>query len=353
MRGILAVIGKRGSQQGQRIDAGAISRHIFGSSAVIAALLFGAAAVVGAETSEPLAIVNHSPLAANRALPRQRSAFVRQGLSVDLDATVSSHFIEERGSQASLFLDGETQTLTLDLRYGLSERWDLGLTLPHRRHSTGFLDGLINDWHGFFALPDGGRSHFPEDVLAYVYDGPDGRFDRQMAARGVAEPTLETSYALAEEPGLAVAAVLGVQWERGEPRALTGSGGLEGFAALRFSGQHRGDLPLTWHGQLGYSAAERSEPLSALARSGLWFVGIGVDWQVAPRWSLLAQFDGHRAPFDSELGALGDHTGLLSLGLRWRASQRWSLEVGFTEDVLVETAPDVSFFGRLRYRPGD
>lgn len=331
--------------------AGAARGQVLG---VLAALLLGAAGTVAtAGVSEPLAIVNHSPLVAGRALPRQRAADIREGLSLDVDVTLTSHFIEESTAQESLFLDGETQTFTLDLRYGLSDRWDIGLTLPHRRHGTGFLDGMINDWHDFFALPDGGRSQFPKDVLAYVYDGPGGRFSRQTAVRGLADPTLETSYALAARPGLALTAVLGLQWDHGEPEALTGSGGNEGFVALRFSGEHRSQLPLTWHGQLGYSSAERSEPLPRLARRGLWFIGLGVDWQLAPHWSLLAQFDGHEAPFVSELGALGDHAGLLSLGLRWRATPNWSFELGFSEDVLVETAPDISFFGRLRYRPGD
>jgi hypothetical protein len=39
---------------------------------------------------------------------------------------------------------------------------------------------------------------------------------------------------------------------------------------------------------------------------------------------------------------------MLSLALRWRASERWAVDVGFSEDVVVETAPDINFFLDVR-----
>lgn len=324
-----------------------------GAFAVYGLFAGGYAATAVSATNEPLAVVNHSPLVANRAIPRQRTARVRDGLSVGLGTEVTSHFIEERRGGESVFLDGETQTLTLDFRYGFGDRWDLGLLLRHRRHAAGFLDGVINDWHDFFAMPDGGRSQFPTEVLAYRYTGEVESYQRTSPASGVVDPVLEASYSLVAQPDLAIAAVLGAQLQHGTPEALTGAGGLQHFAAIRFSGDHRGDWPLTWHGQVGYSYAPDSAPLPSLAQEGLWFAGLGADWQLTPDWSLLAQFDAHEAPFNSALNALGSNAGLLSLGLRFQAAPGWQLEIGFSEDILVETAPDITFFGRLLYFPAD
>jgi hypothetical protein len=39
---------------------------------------------------------------------------------------------------------------------------------------------------------------------------------------------------------------------------------------------------------------------------------------------------------------------MLSMGLRWRASEKWSVDFGFSEDVVVETAPDINFLLNVR-----
>jgi len=288
---------------------------------------------------------------ANRLLPTQRSAEIAEGLQVGVSYAISSHFIDEIGGPETLFLDGETHDATLNLRYGFAERWDLALTLPYRSHRDGFLDGVINDWHDVFGLPDGGRSHFPNGELAYRYQGPAGDFSMSSPEAGLADPQLALQFALwrGDEGWLSLAA--GVEWEGGDPAGLTGSGGEEVFAALRFSGRHQGNLPLTWHGQVGYSRADDVAPLGALAERDLWFAGLTADWRIGPAWSLVAQLDAHSAPFDSELAALSDASAMLSLAARWRLNPRWVIDAGFSEDVAVETAPDVVFFTRLRYSP--
>jgi long-subunit fatty acid transport protein len=76
-----------------------------------------------------------------------------------------------------------------------------------------------------------------------------------------------------------------------------------------------------------------------------------VDWQVAERWSLIAQVDSHAAPADSDITTLGDDAVMATVGVRWRFAQNWSVDVNVVEDIRVETAPDVTFQASLRYRP--
>jgi long-subunit fatty acid transport protein len=50
----------------------------------------------------------------------------------------------------------------------------------------------------------------------------------------------------------------------------------------------------------------------------------------------------------SHLAPLDQTAGMLSMGLRWRASEKWSVDFGFSEDVVVETAPDINFLLNVR-----
>jgi hypothetical protein len=40
---------------------------------------------------------------------------------------------------------------------------------------------------------------------------------------------------------------------------------------------------------------------------------------------------------------------MLSLALRWRPTSQWVIEVGFSEDVIVESAPDITFLFNASY----
>ena len=65
---------------------------------------------------------------------------------------------------------------------------------------------------------------------------------------------------------------------------------------------------------------------------------------------MLAQLDGNAAPTDSNLTPLGDDTLIFTGGVRWRITPVWSVDFSITEDILVDTASDVTFQAGVRYR---
>jgi hypothetical protein len=144
---------------------------------------------------------------------------------------------------------------------------------------------------------------------------------------------------------------LGYKFGTGDDDEFLGSGADDVFLALRFSGAQLSDLPLTWHGQLGYLHAGDSDVLDNLQEQDLWFAGLALDWRVAQNWSVIAQIDSHAAPMDSSLTGVGDDAVMATLGARWYVAQAWSVDVSVVEDIRVETAPDVTFQASLRYRP--
>jgi hypothetical protein len=66
---------------------------------------------------------------------------------------------------------------------------------------------------------------------------------------------------------------------------------------------------------------------------------------------VLVQYDGHSALLDGALEALSEPAGMLSMAVRWRPTSRWMIDAGFSEDVVVESAPDITFLLNARYVP--
>ena len=138
----------------------------------------------------------------------------------------------------------------------------------------------------------------------------------------------------------------------GDEDDFLGSGADDAYVAVRFTGDHLSDLPLRWHGQLGYLHAGSSDLIGPAQERDLWFAGLTVDWVVSENWSLLGQVDGHAAPMDSGTTALGEAAIMLTFGARWRFAPNWAVDFSVVEDAQVETAPDVTFQASLRYAGG-
>ena len=301
--------------------------------------------------SEPLWVDNLSPLTGLLGIPNQRDAAVEPGWILSMNSAIASQFIVDQQSDEALFFDGETTRLSLAARLALNERWDVAMTVPYVRQASGFLDGVINDWHAAFGMSDGGRSLYPEDNFAYKYASSGHALNVTEPQDGLGDVSVEVTRMLQRSGNQAVSASLGYKFATGDAQSFLGSGAGDTFAALRFSGVHQGDLPITWHGQLGYTWAGESELLGPDQRRHLWFAGLGFDWRLSEHWSFLVQYDGHSAPLFSELTSLGEAAALLSVGARWRAGAQWAIDLSFVEDIRVETAPDVTFQMNVRYLP--
>ena len=91
--------------------------------------------------------------------------------------------------------------------------------------------------------------------------------------------------------------------------------------------------------------------MGAQQKDWLWFTGLSAEWLLNDRWSLIAQLDSHSALMKSEVDAVGETAGMLSLGLRRQLGRQWALDVSFAEDIVVESAPILSFRHRCIFVP--
>ncbi len=305
-----------------------------------------------AQAGEPLYAKNLSPVAGLFGLPSQRSADIGPAGSWAFAAhgSIASHYVAEANARELLNFDGETARLALEVRYALGHDWDLQLEVPWLDHSGGHLDSLIDNWHDFWGMSDGGRSDVPRDLLDYRYQGAD-QFSLQDDSSGLGDATLSLSYRFYGDRSSSASVALGYKFASGDEDEFLGSGAEDAFIAVRFSGDQQSDLPLRWHGQLGYLRAGQSDLVAQTQERDLWFAGLSLDWRLTQAWSLLAQVDANAAPMDSDIDGVGDDAIMLTLGARWRFAERWSVDFSVIEDVQVETAPDVTFQASLRYAP--
>jgi hypothetical protein len=303
---------------------------------------------------EPLYVKNLSPVTGLLGLPSQRYAGTqsKSELGVALHSSVANIYVQDSNSREYLNLVGETLRFALDLRYGLAQHWDLQLEIPWLEQSGGNLDRLIDEWHDLWNMSDGGRSRVPRNLLDYQYAStfaPGFLLDDDSS--GLGDITLALNYAFYRDDDSVAALAMGYKFGVGDEDKFLGSGGDDQFLALRFSGSHLSDLPLRWHGQVGYLRAGDIDLLDGTQEQNLWFAGLSLDWIVAQNWSLLVQVDSNAAPTDSGITALGDTAVTLSGGARWRFAPRWSVDASMVEDIGVETAPDAIFQISLRYSP--
>lgn len=307
-----------------------------------------------AVASEPLYVKNLSPIAGLIGLPSQRDAFATEPgrLAVAVHGSIASHYVNDSEDDEFLNLDGETLRGALDLRFGIVHNLDVQLEIPWLDHSGGELDELIDDWHDFWGMSDGGRSDVPRDLLDYRYVTPDGGFGLQEDASGLGDINLSLNYAFYRDEDAAASVAVGYKFGTGDEEDFTGSGEDDVWVAVRFSGRHLSDLPLSWHGHAGYLRAGESDMIEGFQEEDFWFAGLSMDWSFAANWSALVQVDAHAAPLKSDITGVGDEAYLGTVGVRWRFAEHWSGDFSVVEDIGVETAPDVTFQFSVRYKPG-
>ncbi len=305
-----------------------------------------------AAATEPLYAKNLSPVAGLLGLPSPRAAAIAGPGNVQLAAHVgiASHFVVDSSSREAVILDGETWRIAFDVRYGFAEGWELQVEVPALSHDGGSLDSLIDGWHDFWGMPDGGRKRVPRDRLDYAYATADGSFALRDSAGGIGDTTLSVQRALYRDDSWQLSVGAGYKFATGRERDFLGSGAEDGFVVLR-AGRAAPGSRFSWQGQAGYLRAGRSDLLGTAQERDLWFAGAGMDWAWLDSLSLLVQLDSHSAPLASGLTAVGGTALLLTAGARWRFSEDWALDLSFVEDIRVGTAPDVTFQASLRYRP--
>ena len=302
---------------------------------------------------QPFAIRNLNPFIGVYGIPAMQSSFPAPTRSSTLHVTLDtvSHFTDAGTEREFISIDGESYRLAFRFSHVLNGGWEIGAEVPLLKHSGGFLDGFLNDFHDFFRLPGLGRDQVADDqlLLTYTRDG-EQLVGVQSTASGLGDILLFTTRALrkGDDGGLMLHGQL--KLPTGDSDQLLGSGAAD--ASIWASARRDWGNGWSATARLGGAYLGTGDVLPQLQRNWVGFGGALLAWQVAKPVALKLQLDAQSSVYsDSDLDQLADPAAQFTLGLSIRAGKSALIDFGVTEDEInPDVSSDVSFQLRLRVR---
>jgi hypothetical protein len=305
----------------------------------------------------PFFTFNQSPLVQIHGLPSiDNASLVSVGRVegiVSVDA--ANNFAIDSNSTESITLDGETYRFVLAARYGVAKGFECGIDIPYVVHSGGFLDGFIESFHHFFGFPNGGRESAPRDRLLYRYttDYAD-KVDLSDSTSGLGDIRLSGAMQLYREDSeapFAAALRASLKLPTGDSNRLLGSGSTDFALWITASENYR--LPalghLTGFGAIGGMVMGDGDVLKGQQRNLAGFGSLGIGWSPLNWLALKVQANGHTSLYqDSDLREVNRGSVQLVSGGTFGFTKDTTLDIGVSEDIIVETSPDVVFTLTLR-----
>ncbi|HEX7034140.1 MAG TPA: DUF3187 family protein [Pseudomonadales bacterium] len=323
----------------------------------IAVPLILACALLGEDASadaRPFYLRNQNPFLQVLGVPAAEGArLVSAGrLESRLAITLVNHADSAEAGDEAVVLDGESWYVDTRFRYGLTDRWEIGIDLPYVAHDRGNLDHLIEGWHDLFGLSNGNREG-PSNRLRLSYrSGDTTLIDLQDASSGLGDVRLTAALLLFDwdDSGTALALRGSVELPTGDESKLRGNDGADWALGLEAE-RHRqlGERDLALQAQIGALRPGDWTPLESRQKELVPYGMLGAAWQWRPRWRLRAQLGYQGSYLDSRLDELGGSTASLTFGGSVSFPRiGLELDVALIEDLVSDTTPDFGLYLALR-----
>ena len=306
----------------------------------------------------PFNAINQSPLVQIFGLPSTGSAAVlgkgRGEFLVSQD--IANSMSVDSNSREMIFLDGEGYRTLLSVRHGIGNRCEIGLELPFVGYGGGVFDSFIEGWHQTFGLPNGDRSSYPRNRLLFRYDR-DGsrRLLVDNSGFGLGDIRLTGALQLFREETLrprALALRSSLKIPTGDSGQLRGSGSTDFALWLSASDDYGVALGhVSLFGSAGGMVMSKGDVLPDQQRVVAGFGSLGIGWAPADWIALILQFSGNTPLYQgSTLTELSGASLQLHSGGTLRLAETTFLDIAVSEDIAVNTAPDVALHLAIRHQ---
>ena len=302
------------------------------------ALLLAALATGGVGAEGGYATRDMNPLLQPIYLPTLAGFPRANGWRIDHSLYITNTEQQEIEDDESLIIDVENYRYEFGLRYR-QDSWLARLDIPLVSNSAGELDATIDRWHDFFGLPDGDRDNIERDQinLNYRRDG-ETIYDRDSSTSGIGDISVAIGY----QPADSWSYFAGIELDTGSIDELSGNEAID--TALWLSRQFELTPQTGAFVLLGISFPGDSDYLDGLVADQIWVAQGGFDYRFTGSVVGTIQFDYHSDSIDeTELTAFGQSLQMqLGLGFPQLLGEH-RVDLFFSEDILVESAPDITF----------
>jgi hypothetical protein len=266
-------------------------------------------------------------------------------LRLNVIANISNTYDISDGTHDHIETDIETLRTSVILSYAVRNNWQLGIEIPYVRHSGGFLDDFIHDWHDFFSMPQNGRTEDHSDQIQVSYLSTKGAsFGLSGSEDGLGDIRLNGAYTL---PWKNRALIFSTELKlpTGDFDKLTGSGGLDISVGLTVNDPYsleKYNLTL-FAGLAGIFLGDIDGDLSTIQNNFALAGRAGVGWQASRLIQLKLQMDAQTPLYDSDIKEMGDPSLQLIMGGSLTFTDDAYLDISIAEDINTSTAADVAF----------
>ncbi len=300
-------------------------------------------AVFGSEAAAfGLATRDQNPMLQPVYLPGYFTVDPEQEWRFDTNLYITNTHQLKEGNREDLIIDVENLRLQFDIGLRRGD-WVYTASVPFIDNSAGEFDRIIEDWHDFWGFPQGTRDKTPrfEVDIEYRRDG-ELVYSQTSSSSGMADISLAAGYQPAGEIGY----FLGIELPSGDPDDFSGNDSID--VALWLISDGKIDDQTAIYGLFGLSFPGIDGNLGDLLVDEIWFAQVGVEYRFTDRISGIAQLDMHgKTLSDSRLKAFNESLQLqLSLGIDDVVAGH-RLDLFFSEDIDVGTAPDITAGARL------
>ncbi len=296
--------------------------------------------------SGPLRVRNLSPVLQLYGIPRMMGARTLKGdFEASFNIEIANNFQSDLVDGAFGFFDGETYVSSYRLRNDFADRWEWGVEVPWVVHAPGSLDGLVDEFHELFGLPDGERSLAPRGRLDY-FIGRNGEVfaDFSDSRRSLGDARAFIGLELMNDPRGALTVRAQVKAPTGNVGDLSGSEGTD----VSLWGEYQLEIPFQRRQvrlSVGGGVSHLGEGALFPEEQETWvhFGHLGLQIPLHPRVEFHAQLDAHSRPLNTGNPLLADGGVLGTLGSRVGITDKFWLDLAIIEDLQNEAASDVVF----------
>ncbi len=292
--------------------------------------------------ADSLAVRDLNPLLSGYELPPSLSSALNPVYRNDIQVSyaISNTSLEQQSSNEHLVVDGELHRWQFTATHAINSHWNVSIELPYQSISGGTLDRFIEHFHNDFNLPNGNRANWPVNRLLINY-ARNGQtlYHLENSQSGIGDMTLRAGWQFDAQIVHTATVWFSAKVPTGNANKLTGSGAVD--AAVSLAAQQQVNNDLQTYEQMSLSWLGNGTRMQQEQKHSVWSAMAGIDWRLFNTMDVVAQLNAHSAIFDSELRLLGQAM-QFSVGPRYHA-QQWAASFFITEDIAVDTAPDVQF----------